>query len=113
MCDSNANCNNTIGSYECICNDGYNGTGFVCSGKLFKCTDKETLHVSVIFCTYQIMMSALLVLMSVMPLSVLLVLTLTEALNVNADLDTPGMDLRIIAVCDLVIIKIDVIESSL
>ena len=27
-----ANCTNTIGSYTCACNNGYNGTGIVCSG---------------------------------------------------------------------------------
>eukprot|EP00820_Chromera_velia_P023586 Cvel_8795.t1-p1 / transcript=Cvel_8795.t1 / gene=Cvel_8795 / organism=Chromera_velia_CCMP2878 / gene_product=Fibrillin-1, putative / transcript_product=Fibrillin-1, putative / location=Cvel_scaffold492:67487-84038(+) / protein_length=1954 / sequence_SO=supercontig / SO=protein_coding / is_pseudo=false len=26
-CDTNAACNNTVGSFECACNDGYSGTG--------------------------------------------------------------------------------------
>ena len=30
FCDENAFCNNTVGSYECVCNDGYTGDGFFC-----------------------------------------------------------------------------------
>lgn len=30
-CDVNANCSDTLGSYECTCNDGYTGDGDVCS----------------------------------------------------------------------------------
>ena len=35
QCDDNASCNNTIGSYNCSCNSGYEGTGFEgnCSSK--------------------------------------------------------------------------------
>ena len=32
-CNSNANCTNTIGSYNCSCNDGFEGNGFNCSGE--------------------------------------------------------------------------------
>ena len=32
-CDNNAFCNNTVGSYDCFCNDGYTGDGFFCHGK--------------------------------------------------------------------------------
>ena len=32
-CDSNAECTNTEGSYNCICSPGYFGTGKVCEGK--------------------------------------------------------------------------------
>ena len=32
-CDSNAECNNTIGSFECFCNEGYEGDGVNCIGK--------------------------------------------------------------------------------
>ena len=35
MCDENANCTNVIGSYDCVCNPGYNGTGFICAGKIY------------------------------------------------------------------------------
>ena len=31
-CDQNASCNNTIGTFVCICNHGYDGTGLVCTG---------------------------------------------------------------------------------
>ena len=34
-CDGNATCNDTDGSYECTCNDGYTGDGFSCSGRTF------------------------------------------------------------------------------
>ena len=32
-CHLNATCNNTDGSYVCICDSGYNGDGFTCNGK--------------------------------------------------------------------------------
>ena len=31
-CDENANCTNTVGSYNCSCNHGYEGDGFNCKG---------------------------------------------------------------------------------
>ena len=31
-CDINAECTNTVGSFECDCNDGYAGTGVTCTG---------------------------------------------------------------------------------
>ena len=33
-CVENAYCKNTIGSYECGCNDGFTGDGFTCDSKL-------------------------------------------------------------------------------
>ena len=33
VCDLNAKCNNTIGSYRCTCNTGYHGDGKSCQGK--------------------------------------------------------------------------------
>ena len=33
-CDINAYCTNTVGSYKCTCNSGYEGNGFQCTGKL-------------------------------------------------------------------------------
>ena len=30
LCDSNADCTNTIGSYECTCTVGYSGNGNTC-----------------------------------------------------------------------------------
>ena len=34
VCDSNANCQNTKGSYLCSCNVGFNGDGRTCKGKI-------------------------------------------------------------------------------
>ena len=31
VCDTHAECSNTIGSYECSCTVGYTGNGFTCS----------------------------------------------------------------------------------
>ena len=33
MCDTNANCSNTYGSYLCTCVDGYTGNGSQCNGE--------------------------------------------------------------------------------
>jgi hypothetical protein len=33
-CDKNAACNNTDGSFTCICKTGYSGDGFNCTGKI-------------------------------------------------------------------------------
>ena len=35
-CHPNATCNNTEGSYMCICDTGYNGDGFTCNGKIIQ-----------------------------------------------------------------------------
>ena len=34
LCDINAKCINTNGSYECICNSGYEGSGLTCRSTL-------------------------------------------------------------------------------
>ena len=34
VCDENANCFNTFGSYNCTCKDGFTGDGHSCSGKI-------------------------------------------------------------------------------
>ena len=31
-CSENANCTDTIGSYECVCVEGYTGNGMFCEG---------------------------------------------------------------------------------
>ena len=31
-CSENANCTDTIGSYECSCVEGYSGNGLACDG---------------------------------------------------------------------------------
>ena len=33
-CDVNATCNNTDGSYNCTCKEGYTGNGTYCQGDL-------------------------------------------------------------------------------
>ena len=33
LCDSNADCTNTVGSYSCQCRSGYNGDGNTCTGR--------------------------------------------------------------------------------
>ena len=33
VCDVNANCKNTRGSYRCFCNPGFTGNGKTCTGK--------------------------------------------------------------------------------
>ena len=43
-CDVNALCNNTQGSYNCKCKDGFRGDGMNCTGKL-----SETPFNSVVF----------------------------------------------------------------
>ena len=37
VCDINAICHNTDGSYMCICSSGYTGDGSTCTGEC-KCT---------------------------------------------------------------------------
>ena len=32
-CDPNASCQNTDGSYKCVCNSGFSGDGKTCTGK--------------------------------------------------------------------------------
>lgn len=39
-CNVNAVCNNTMGSYMCICIPPYYGDGRVCAGKLFNKNNK-------------------------------------------------------------------------
>ena len=36
-CDENANCTDTIGSYNCSCKTGYEGDGFNCTGYTTMC----------------------------------------------------------------------------
>ena len=32
LCDPNADCINTFGSYNCLCRQGFEGNGFNCTG---------------------------------------------------------------------------------
>ena len=48
-CHENGDCNNTIGSYDCMCTIGYTGDGFNCSGTyvhlyIQPCTYIRSLH---------------------------------------------------------------------
>lgn len=36
-CDTNAECENTDGSFVCTCNIGYSGDGFTCQGSFLGC----------------------------------------------------------------------------
>ena len=38
VCHNNSSCNDTFGSYLCICNAGFTGNEFNCSGKHFLIT---------------------------------------------------------------------------
>ena len=35
-CQKNSECRNTIGSYKCICKEGFEGNELFCNGKLLK-----------------------------------------------------------------------------
>lgn len=37
LCDENAFCYNTRGSYKCDCKPGFEGNGYACRGKIFDC----------------------------------------------------------------------------
>ena len=32
LCDNNTKCNNTEGSFMCVCQEGFDGDGFNCTG---------------------------------------------------------------------------------
>ena len=49
-CHIDASCNNTIGGYDCTCNDGFFGDGFNCTGmSLALCQNCEYLPEKAIF----------------------------------------------------------------
>ena len=47
-CDINAECTNTNGSYECQCNSGYRGNGWICNGNNYY--DSVKCPIIVILC---------------------------------------------------------------
>ena len=38
-CDMNAECEDTVGSFNCTCNDGFTGDGFNCTSKSMHARD--------------------------------------------------------------------------
>ena len=86
MCQPDSYCNNTIGSYLCICNVGYSGDGFI--NCISKSTEYVSLYLSVsnLHFLLQISMSVNLTLMIVMRMPS--ALTTLAALAVTATLDT-------------------------
>ena len=87
MCQPDSYCDNTIGSYLCICNVGYSGDGFI------NCTSKSTEDVSatIMHGLLQISMSVNLTLMTVMRMhSVMIPLV---PFSVPATMDTPETEL--------------------
>lgn len=43
-CDVNANCSNTVGSYNCFCLGGFEGNGFNCLGMFLSVDRKGRCH---------------------------------------------------------------------
>ena len=91
MCNQNANCTNTIGSYNCSCNPGYSGTGFNCTGIMYTVCNCPSygyrLLLNVSCC--QMLMSVKQIDTHVISLNEQFVTTLMEALHVNAGPVTP------------------------
>ena len=43
QCDMNATCTDNIGSYDCSCNTGYLGDGFICED-INECNETSPMH---------------------------------------------------------------------
>ena len=59
-CHSNAVCSDTVGSFECVCQDGYNGDGVTCTSKsiLLSTVCRYRLRLSLeVVCLFQILMN--------------------------------------------------------
>ena len=88
VCDGNATCNNTEGSYECVCNSGFSGTGL-------SCESKGKSHLSIL-CLSQIFPQILMsVLLGVFAMRVQSVWTHQAAMSVPASLATLVMDIHV------------------
>ena len=81
MCQPDSYCDNTIGSYLCICNVGYSGDGFI------NCTSKSTDDVSatIMHGLLQISMSVNLTLMTVMRMHSVLIPLVASYVTVALD----------------------------
>jgi len=49
-CDMNANCINNFGSYNCMCNTGFTGDGFSCTGMQKSCVLQHAFIVVIAKC---------------------------------------------------------------
>ena len=89
MCQPDSYCNNTIGSYLCICNVGYSGDGFI------NCTSKSTEDISfslLQLCVFLLQMSMSVNLTLMIVMRMLSALIPLAALPVLATLDTLEME---------------------
>ena len=60
FCHENATCNNTEGSYTCICDSGYTGNGLCCTSKFYFPTISDTADtIYTVHIIIQMLMSAL------------------------------------------------------
>ncbi|KAF3980669.1 MAG: hypothetical protein HFP76_00900 [Methylococcales symbiont of Iophon sp. n. MRB-2018] len=50
VCDANANCTDTDGSYECRCEAGYTGDGVACVGRLIAVTHAYVASIRLCTC---------------------------------------------------------------
>ena len=43
-CNTNAQCTNTVGSFFCVCNSGFQGDGMTCSGMRLLAQSETMFH---------------------------------------------------------------------
>ena len=51
-CDKNANCTDSIGSYNCMCDSGFSGDGHICIGEFSSLTQNEIYRHDQLAITY-------------------------------------------------------------
>ena len=54
MCHDNATCENTVGSYNCSCNEGFSGNGFDCAGNFLSTCYIHYIIISLTTMTYNL-----------------------------------------------------------